>query len=37
VAPGLGGKIVFTGDKLKKAWEIEGVGHNNRGKSGVIP
>jgi len=37
VAAGLAGKIVFTGDKPRKAWEIEGVGHKNRGKSGVIP
>jgi len=34
---GLGGKIVFTIDKLKKAWEIEGVGHKNKCKSEVIP
>jgi len=37
VAAGLVGKIVFTGDKLRKACDIEGVGHKNRGKSEVIP
>jgi hypothetical protein len=29
VATGLAGKIVFTGDKLRKAYDIEGVGHKN--------
>jgi hypothetical protein len=41
VAAGLAGKIVFTGDKVRKACDREGVGHKighkNRGKSGVIP
>jgi hypothetical protein len=37
VAAGLAGKIVFTGDKVRKAFDKEGVGHKNRGKSGVIP
>jgi len=36
VAAGLGGKIVFTEDKLRKACDRKGVGHRNRGKSGVI-
>jgi len=30
VAAGLAGKIVFTGDKVKKACDREGVGHKNR-------
>lgn len=34
---GLAGKIVITGDKLRKACDIEGTGHENRGKSDVIP
>jgi len=37
VAAGLGVKIVITGDKLRKACDIEGIGHENRGKSGMIP
>jgi len=36
VAAGLAGKIVLTGDQLRKVCDIEGVGHENRGKSGVI-
>jgi len=37
VDAGLAGKIVFTEDKLREAFDIEGVGHGNRGKRGVIP
>jgi len=36
VAAGSAGKIVFTGDKLRKACGVKGIGHKNRGKSGVI-
>jgi hypothetical protein len=37
VAAGLAGKIVFTGDKLRRACDVKGIGHENRGKIGVIP
>jgi len=37
VTAGLAGRIVFIGDKLRKACDIEGAGHKNRGKGGVIP
>jgi len=37
VAAELGGKTVFTGDKLREPCDMEGNGHKNRSKSGVIP
>jgi len=37
VAAGLAGGIVFTVDKLRRACDVGGVGHENRGKIGVIP